>query len=498
MLKQRYVFREVFAPLANVFLSRLLEVTIGKLSDEVLLDIFRYYLDASPRSWPRLVQICRRWRRIVFASQQALRLRLFCTHRTPSRKSLDYWPASLPIVVEYGGSPGLDPPAPEDEDNVIAALKQSDRVGSISLTVTSSLLEKLSAIEKPFPKLEHLIILSRDSPRLTLSSAFGWGTRLRILHLTRIIFFALPQLLYSSRELIDLQLHEVLNHWLFSPEALTDALSGMPQLQSLSLHFLPTTDHIGAILLSRKRVVLPALTHLNFRGIAEYLEDLVDGIDAPHLGDIGITFFDKYIPELPKLIEFIDRIKIHNSHRRADILSSERVISISLLQPGAPTCHRLQLSSEPSTLQLSSITRICTRFSALLSNVEDLHFSTMLPSTWEDRLRSGGWLEPVNSFTGVKSFHVAGNLLIDIVRALQQPDTPLKTAFPALHKLYISQPWPHHVPLREAIVSFMVSRRLSGHSIRVEYEGLQHDSESRGAGTMNAQCHCHYSLISLE
>ncbi|KAN0126217.1 hypothetical protein V8E53_015262 [Lactarius tabidus] len=64
-----------------------------------------------------------------------------CTHATPilkiKLKILDHWPA-LPIVVQYGGLPGHNPPAPEDEDNIMAALKQSDRVASISRTVTSS------------------------------------------------------------------------------------------------------------------------------------------------------------------------------------------------------------------------------------------------------------------------------------------------------------------------------------------------------------------------
>jgi hypothetical protein len=65
--------------------------------------------------------------------------------------------------VEYRGSPTLNPPAPEDEDNIVAALERSDRVSSISLTVTNSLLEKLSAIERPFSELEDLFLLSQDS-----------------------------------------------------------------------------------------------------------------------------------------------------------------------------------------------------------------------------------------------------------------------------------------------------------------------------------------------
>ena len=88
----------------------------------------------------------------------------------PVLKTLNCWP-TLPIVVQYGGFLAPCPPSTEDEDNILTALKQSDRVISISLTVTNSLLEKLSAIEKPFSELEDLV-LSRDGGLLTLPSAF--------------------------------------------------------------------------------------------------------------------------------------------------------------------------------------------------------------------------------------------------------------------------------------------------------------------------------------
>ena len=79
----------------------------------------------------------------------------------------------------------LDPPAPEDNDNIIAALKQSDRVISVSLTLTNSLLEKLSTISGPFSQLEELILVSQDNLQLTLPSTFRWGSRFRTLHVTR-------------------------------------------------------------------------------------------------------------------------------------------------------------------------------------------------------------------------------------------------------------------------------------------------------------------------
>ncbi|KAH9006042.1 hypothetical protein EDB84DRAFT_1584774 [Lactarius hengduanensis] len=185
-------------------------VAIGELSDNLLLNIFRYYLDVSPRHWPRLVHICRKWRHIVFASQQTLHLRIFCTHGTRVLKTLRLWP-TMPIAVQYGGTLELSPPAPKDEGNIMAALRKSSRVSSISLTVTSSLLEKLSSIEKPFSELEDLVLLSRGRVRLTFPSGFQWGPRLRCLQLTRIAFPALLELLCSSTNLVDLQLHEVLN-----------------------------------------------------------------------------------------------------------------------------------------------------------------------------------------------------------------------------------------------------------------------------------------------
>ena len=129
---------------------------------------------------------------------------------------------------------------------MMAALKQSDRVRSVTLTVTGSLLKKLSSIETPFSGLEDLILLSRNTVTLTLPSTFRWGPHLRCLHSTRITIPALLQHLYSSENLIDLQLHDFLKPSHFSPEALATALSGLTRLRSLSLHFLSTTSKYRA------------------------------------------------------------------------------------------------------------------------------------------------------------------------------------------------------------------------------------------------------------
>ena len=424
------------------------------------MEIFRYYLDASPWSWPRLIHVCRKWRRLVFLHGQSLQLQLFCTHGTPVKKNLDCWHRALPIVVAYGGSPGLDPPTLEDENDIMAALNQPDRVHSISLTITSSLLEKLTTIERPFSKLEHLILLSGDEVQLTLPSAFRWGQHLRHLHSTRIVIPSLDCLHYSSIK--DLQLQEVPNPWHFSPNELPDALFRMTKLRSLSLHFLPTSHHVAVSLPTCDRIVLPALTRLKYQGtlqgIAEDLENLVARIDTRRIEEIEVTFTDnsesELVTDLSKLIGFIDWIKMPKYDRQAHILSSGDVISISLMQPEVPTRIKIQFCGLFGVqLDFSSLTRL---------------------------------------FLGVKWLHVAGNAPLYTFRLLDE------VKLPALHGLYIPQPGPRDAPLREAVVSFMTSRRLSGHPIAVQYERLSQMSELSRAGTKYAQCYRHCTLTCFQ
>ncbi|KAH9059933.1 hypothetical protein EDB87DRAFT_679476 [Lactarius vividus] len=453
------------------------KVTIGELSDEVLLEIFRYYLDAFPRFWPRLVHICHKWRHIVLSSQQTLHLRLFCTHGTPVLKALDCWPA-LPIVLEYGGFPALDPPAPEDEDNILAALKRSDRVTSISLTVTRSLLAKIFTIGEPFSKLEELFILSRDNMQLTLPSAFRWGPRLLRLHSTGIDFPAPLRHLSSSGDLVDIRLHGVSNIGFLSLGALANTLSRMPQLQSLLLHFISTTNRIAIPLWSTERAILPTLTHLNFQGDTRYLEGLLARIDAPRCGDIEITFLDEPIFSVSSPRNF--QLEMQKSHRQADILFSEHSVSISLSQP---TWLKLEVFCKPLSQQLFSITQVCSRFSAFLFCVEDLCIKVTRRSSRE--VRAELWLELIRSFERTKWLHVSGDQSTNIVLALDTSQR--RRVLPALHKLYVPQPGPRHAPLREAIASFMTSRRLSGRLIRVEYEPLCHLSQLHGTGPLSQQ-----------
>ena len=467
--------RDPLAPLNGAEHCRRDVTTMAKFPNEVLLNVFGCYLEASPQSWHRLVRVCKKWRHIILASPRGLRLRLYCTHGTPVSEALDHWPA-LPIVMRYGGSPPSHPPGPGDEDNIVAALKHFDRVRSISLTVTSSLLEKLGTIvEEPFSELEDLVLLSHDRNGQTFPSAFQGGSHLRSLHATGIAFHSLPELLLSSQNLVDIQIHRIPSFGYFSPEAFASAMAGMSQLQSLSLHFisLPSRrNDVGIPPSSGSPTVLPTLSRLKFRGTSEFLNHLLARIDAPCLRDIEIFFFNQLTFDISQLGKFIDRTEIQKSHRRVDIQTTERGVHISFTQPGALTRLALHTSCEQLDWQLFCLTQICNHFSTFLPSVEDLRIDATQPPRVQDDMDSDRWLDLICLFGGARTFRVAGDLAPDIVRALRPANRILGAVLPVLRNLYVQDSAPLSTPSREDMVSLIVWRRLSGCPISVGYTQL--------------------------
>ena len=372
----------------------------------------------------------------------------------------------------------------------MVAFKQSDHVISISLTITPSLLEKLSTIERAFPELQDLVLLSRYGELLTMPSAFRWSQRLRRLHLTGIAFPVLlrPQYLSSSTNIIDFRLHDAFLPWNLSLVMLKNLLSGMTGLRSLSLHSNYTYYHLP-LPPHGERIVLPVLTRLDYLGSVAYLEGIVTMIDAPSLEEIEITS-DNPSLTLSKFKNFIDRIEMHRSHHGAHILSSEPTISIPLSQLGVPMCLKLKSICQPLHMQISSMAQIWLNFSSFhFNDKEDLRISRTRPSIRMDSSHKRDILELLNK--GKKLFHFNMNRLMNVVHTLQALETQRRheNMFPGVHKLYIPQPGPHHAVLREVAVSFMVSRQLSGHPIEVEYERPCDINEQHGSrGTVYDQC----------
>jgi hypothetical protein len=444
------------------------QVMIEMLSDDVLLNIFHHFLHASPQFWHMLTHVCQKWRHIIFESPLGLRLRLHCTYGTPVLKTLGYWP-TFPLVVNYGAI--HRPPVPEDEDNIMAALKHTDRVRSISFTVSSSLMKKLSTISKPFLELEDLVLRSKDNSQFTLPSAFWWGHRLRTLHSTRVAFPSLPQLLLPSQNLVDIQLDEIPMVGYFSPEAFANALCGMTQLQTLSLHFLslpPRRKYLTLPPLPGDRIVLPALTHFKYRGTSKYVDSLVARIDAPHLGDIDIRYFIQPTLDASQLGLFISRMEWWSPPSRADILSSPGTISIAFTRPEALGARLvLQVSCKQLDWKLSSISQICGQLSSFFFSVEHLGIKTAGPSSVPDDMNDEHWLRLIRTFSGAKEFRMASELATDISRALCLADEGRDIVLPALREVHVLQPVSTGGPLWDSLETFVAQRQLSSLPVQI-------------------------------
>ena len=355
----------------------------------------------------------------------------------------------------------------------MAALKQSGRVRSINLNITSSLLPKFLTIEEPFTELEDLVLLSRNNVQLTIPGTFRCGPRLRRLHSTRISFPALPQLLSSSRDLVDLQLHEIPSIGYLSPKAFAKALSGMTQLQFLSLHFPSPTSrpsHIGIYPSPEERVVLPVLSRLKFRGTNEYLNNLVTRINAPRLEDIELGFFNQLIFNISQLVSFINQIESQKSPRQADIRSSLDAISITFTSPGTHPRFTLQISCEQLDWQLSSMAQICDQFSTsgFLFGVTDLLINTTQPSSGQDDADSEhrDWPELIHLFSGIEGFSLAGGLMTNILDSLQAAEWE-NNSLPALK--FLSIVGVASCDLLAAIRSFVTPLQASGRLVQVHH-----------------------------
>ena len=127
--------------LAPAWSTKLHEAVINILPDDIFLEIFAFCLVYGPYNqsiqelqrmvvWQGLVQVCQRWRQLIYASSRYLDLLLFCF----SAKDLSCWP-EFPIAISCFH--------PVREDDVIAVLKHSDRVRLISLTLTNLQLGKV-------------------------------------------------------------------------------------------------------------------------------------------------------------------------------------------------------------------------------------------------------------------------------------------------------------------------------------------------------------------
>ena len=456
---------------------------IDILPDDTLLEIFdfcvgRPWREAWPvvwrvawreekrrvEEWQPLVHVCRRWRILVLGSPRRLNLQLFCTPSTPARDTLHVWPA-LPLIIwgKMGSSPGTD--------NVIASLKQSNRVCKVRLWSLASwqLEQVLAAMEVPFPELTLLGLSSNGETLSVIPDSFlnGSAPRLQNFDLSGILFPGLPNLLLSAPHLVHLRLIKIPHSGYISPEAIVALISVLSSLRTLALEFQSPQsrpDRESRRPPRSKRSVIPALMSPRFKGVVEYLEDLVTCIDTPQLDRINITFFNQIDFDTPRLAQFINRtpkfeirdahVQFYDGFVRVGLSPGTLIIEISCIEPD---------------WQLSSIEQVCNSSLQPLSTVEDLYIEHQYSElVWKNEaIENTLWLQLLLPFTAVKNLYLSKESAPRIAAALQElVGARITEVLPILQNVFVKGLEPSGA-FKKKIRQFVDVRQLSGHLIAI-------------------------------
>ena len=455
-------------------------VTIDKLPDNVLLEVFEYYVNDIfwKDVWRTLVQVCRRWRRIVFGSPRLLNLRLVCTAKTPVEKMLNIWP-DLPIAISVcyiDEASGVD--------NVIATLGHNDRVRELEVNLwgydrleVEEVVGKIaSAMQKPFPLLTSLTLRWNEEAEPAFPDSFlGGCPRLKVLHSNGIPSPALQRLLLSATDLYSLCLGGVDRHYI-SPEEVVTCLSVLTRLEYLSFDLIyprTPTDQESRHPHLPTRIVLPALRSLHFEelGDSEYLEDLVAKIDAPLLNTIEIEFTDEATPDTPQLAQLIRRSPKLKGFNEARLSFYDDSAEITLYIP-SPSYRKicLGISSGQPTLQPSSLAWVRIPSLLPLPTLEDLYITeNRFSCFWQDN-ENAWWLEVFRPFTAVKNLYLSKELVPCIVPVLQELIGERVTeVLPALQNIFLQDLQLSSGPVQEAVQQFVTARRFSGYPVTVSH-----------------------------
>jgi F-box-like len=449
-------------------------VTIGKLPDDVLLEIFVYVARSEEvgtitfeDGWRTLVHVCKRWRSVVFSSPRRLDLLLFCTNRRPVKKLLHIWPP-LPIYIH--ASPHAGKSSLRGVTNLMAALKQHNRVWGIWIVgVPDSLLKKVTILMKPFPALTNLILSSDDEKAPVLPDSFlgGFAPLLRTFWLEGIPFPGLGKLLLSTTDLVTLFLDDIPLSGYISPETMVASLSILTRLEKLGLRFRSPRSRAG-----RENhpsplthVVLPTLTSLLYKGDSEYWEDIMSRIDAPLLENMNIRFFNQLVFDTPQLRHFINRTGDFKALDYASIHFYDDNVVVALEA-------RLWLSilCKPSDWQLSSLAQLYN--SALspdypLPTLEHLEFHNSR-KYWEDDMENVQWLELLRLFPSIEDLVLSVKSFRLIAPALNELDgESIMEVLPALQNIVIQCPQPSELDSKE-IEKFVSTRQLLGSPVTVQ------------------------------
>ena len=451
------------------------------LSDDVFLEIFAFCVRAfcvrasrnsflHMREWQRLVQVCRRWRQIIYASPRYLDLHLYCSKGTPVRENLNLWPA-FPISMTYGFS--------GDQDDVIFLLQQRDRIKSLGLGIHTGTQWKtvVAAMQEPFPMLTYLELSGHVGVPALLSGFLGGSAP--SLQQVVLYYFPFPEFLFSARNLVSLKLRHILPAGHISPETMVAGLAELTKLKILSIGF--SIHSLPAQLEWRRRpdspmwIELPVLTYFEFGGCtSEYLEDVVAKINAPRLNKclLETTLGPLDAFRLPQLTQFIgraddlrfQRAQLEYSCREINI--KPRVVDRPQYDPDEPrdSCpFSLHTKWRLFGTHVTDMAHVLIQIFIMFPNVDYVYIRAGNHPDWDDAIDNSEWLAFFHLFTKVETLLVSGRLATQFSRALDGfPSEMVTEVLPSLHFLMLEDAGQLVSPEQ-----FISLRRLRGRPVTI-------------------------------
>jgi hypothetical protein len=358
---------------------------------------------------------------------------------------------------------------------VHVAIAHRSRVCEIDLVnlTSSELLRLLSAMQEKFPALKHLYLgWDDDPPAPALPDGFlgGSAPRLQSLKLNCILFPALPKLLLSTTDLVELELRNISYSEFISPEEIVTSLAVLANLKSLTIgsESLPFHLNLESRRLPRQarlpRSTLPTLTYLEFGGTSEYLENFLARIDAPLLNAIHIKFLDQPIYNTQQLSQFIGRTPKLMTFEEAHVCCFHHTVMVELDLPSSKFI-KLEIPCIGSNLEPSLL------MSSLppLPTVERLYFDIVgLTPRFQDHwcIKNTQWLELSHSFTTLKELHFVSKRFTSTIMPMLQAlvGERVTELLPALRNIFLPE-FELSGPIQEAIQQFVTARQLSGHPL---------------------------------
>ena len=384
------------------------------------------------RWWYELAHVCQRWRNVILGSASYLGVSLVCTKGTPVADMLSHSPP-LPLIVDYQ----LDDVSEEDEEGVILALKQYNRVRRVRLQMNITSQQKfIMAMDDEYPILEYLII-GQPSEDKGLALVFPETLQAPLLHHLNLAGFALPvgsRLLTNAVGLVTLCIGIIHPSTFLHPNTLLQWLSFMPQLESLVIAFfypVPNCDIERQLIHPpiMTAITLPNLHYFAFFGVRTYLEGLIHRIATPRLEKLDIQFFNQLTFSVPRLVQFVSAAE-NLILKSAKFKFSDKEVEVEVYPHEEAEMRAFSITVECFHLdwQVSSVAQIFNSLCLAFSEVEHLtleHEVHRRSSEGHNEADPTEWRKLLSSFRNVKTLRIAEGLVEELSCCLQLDDGEL-------------------------------------------------------------------------